>query len=532
MRLLWPLLTATGISLSIAARSTTASGGETDDAPRYLPAVVSPPKMNASIALELVKAHSDEERGESLLTPLLELLSKVKNGIRATEHTPLAMLKRLKIKAGENSEHAFDQRLKQWFQKVDTHRAKYPEYTVQKEVEDLLTLMDARELAKVLYRFRKVHNMQSRVNGLQQVLAAKNDRAVYDLIPVWLDDRVPPDEVFDMLPVAAMERIIDRKKEWERRVVVHKWLRTYIGYVAKYVGRGLSYDDAAVVTKLVEKRGEEESVDFLFTLWGYNGDKDRANSLQSTLGVKYPSTVELMFDEWLEFDRYPSDVYDMMPIGINQVLTKNPLKERKSWHVIDSALTPWVTYGVRFNKKHGVHAPDLSVDQTKFYDFVSFILRELKSCNEPQDLVDYVEHFRSVKELAFLAPKLQRRMLLAEHNEYEPLIFNAWAKSKLDPRIVYDSMPVASISTLGMIVAQGLEHECERIEQLLRYVDDVRVRESFSDKLVIELLLSGRATVDALRHYFKALGERGRKERSGLLLEALHNHEQNHAPSP
>ena len=158
-------------------------------------------------------------------------------------------------------------KLMEWDQRIEKYKSKG--YAVEDDMvaEYLLKKKPNGEVLKAFLRQVRKRRAErvGGVSGLERALAAKDPKLLGQLVRVWLESGVRPDEVYQVMPVAAMRRLegeVRKDKEWPAlEQGVEFWLDYVHHFNRKYPNS--VYDMNAVVDHLVGHRGMGETMELL-----------------------------------------------------------------------------------------------------------------------------------------------------------------------------------------------------------------------------------------------------------------------------
>ncbi|CAI5717816.1 unnamed protein product [Hyaloperonospora brassicae] len=259
--------------------------------------------------------HTTDSTSGRQLFPRLENLSKY---VLAADSTlsrqlhPQDIIKNLGLSASLDKEQD-GERLLVWFACVMVYRRRGNHYGDKDIIDNLATDANKGNFARLLHHFRGHPAMISFTDNLQRELATKYPDTLDTIIHLWLDSGLKPDEVFPLLPIAAIAPFTLNDKTIHLTIIEN--LSIWMHYVGEFRARYGVYSDKDVVMVLVKNRGEDETMAFLHGIRGIVYFKVYSTSLMEALVSTYPRTIPKIVTIWLKSNISPFEVYKMMPIA-------------------------------------------------------------------------------------------------------------------------------------------------------------------------------------------------------------------------
>ncbi|CAI5733945.1 unnamed protein product [Hyaloperonospora brassicae] len=355
MHLFCRLFTASAIVLWRSAGSTTVGSDRTNEAARAIATVpLLRHEANASFASTehlqppnlAVDAtghdHPSDDKWE-----VRSILSRLADGVDALRvrmsifrpRDVVGILERLDYRPlGDATTNV--KKLMEWYQRIEKLRAKGYAFEDDMVAEYLLKKKPDGNVLKAFLRQVRAQRAEreSPVSGLEKALAAKDPKLLGHLARVWLKSGVRPDEVYQVMPIAAMRRLEDGVRTDEDWLAVRRGVESWLDYVHEFNRKYpvSVYDQEAVVDHLVGHRGMGEAMELLESFKPLNrgafhpNDCNYPRQIVSDALTSYSETEVRAFRRDLRADRNVEDVAQ----GIEKVLSlrdANLKNERQRW---------------------------------------------------------------------------------------------------------------------------------------------------------------------------------------------------------
>ncbi|CAI5737742.1 unnamed protein product [Hyaloperonospora brassicae] len=403
MQLFRRLLTVSVIFWWRRAGSAAAGKSRTNDVARDRGPVPLRLEANASVAWEhaqppesAAEAEGNEERVLDTLTPFItEAIDAFHmHGWMLKELHPFQVLKELPDHNGM-AEKVIHQALVKWLEYVKLVEIMGRTITEREVIDELLKKLSS-DLARTRFsrHLRTLPQWKGLADELDRVLLAKRDLATFDLlVSVWLKSKMGTDEVYELMPVAAMDILtgdVSTNEMWPAVRQDLVWL-VYFRYSCAEWYKDESYIET-FGKWLTDKRGEDEALAFFHF---YRDRKvDIYDGWQKVLLAERPALVEKLIPIWQASNVNPEKVYNMLPVA--QDVRLNGIGPSERWPAMREELLLWRKYEFEWRSKglrvhyDGFPSPSREI-----------VFSTLRTKSKPEDVEKFLTALRIDKGSSF-----------------------------------------------------------------------------------------------------------------------------------
>uniref|UniRef100_A0AAV1UCQ3 RxLR effector candidate protein n=1 Tax=Peronospora matthiolae TaxID=2874970 RepID=A0AAV1UCQ3_9STRA len=204
-------------------------------------------------------------------------------------------------------------------------------------IVSLLVDKQGKEESVEFFHYLRLHTYKSEVAvSLQRALAVEHPDTLELMFKLWLNDKVDPGLVYEMMPIAAEKGlkglhnrewwpdIYDNLMKWreyvkafnDQRHAEMEYHRKHTYGISSSSAKTFSEDD--VFSQLILHSVMEDLVAFLGYIQSVMGMDSFVSKMYKYLFKTSPvETEDLIFDQWVLLDLEAADVYDSMPISID-----------------------------------------------------------------------------------------------------------------------------------------------------------------------------------------------------------------------
>uniref|UniRef100_A0AAV1TEM1 RXLR phytopathogen effector protein WY-domain domain-containing protein n=1 Tax=Peronospora matthiolae TaxID=2874970 RepID=A0AAV1TEM1_9STRA len=307
--------------------------------------------------------------------------------------------------------------IKVWFVYVDSFRNRGYDFSDGAIVETLVQNRGQQEAMEFLFWFRREPDMKDRVDSLQQLLVMKYPAMLQAMFQSCLEASISPEEVLRLIPIAATHGD-------DKRVLtdVFYGIKVWFVYVDSFRNRGYDFSDGAIVETLVQNRGQQEAMEFLFWFRREPDMKDRVDSLQQLLVMKYPAMLPEMLQSCLEASISPEEVLRLIPIAATHGDDKRVLTD------VFSVIKVWFVYVDSFRGRG--------------YDFSDgAIVETLVQNRGQQEAMEFLFWFRREPDMKDRVDSLQL-LLVMKHPDMLQAMFQSCLEAAISPEEVLQMLPI------------------------------------------------------------------------------------------
>uniref|UniRef100_A0AAV1UKL3 Uncharacterized protein n=1 Tax=Peronospora matthiolae TaxID=2874970 RepID=A0AAV1UKL3_9STRA len=358
--------------------------------------------------------------------------------------------------------HDDHQRLQLWKRKLVE-----PGYSYRNDVEVQRFLQRGKkdELAKLFFQLREYPELKERVEAMQRELLGEHPEALPEVLDVWLQLKLIPEDAFVMMPVSTILSEHDFQDDVSNLVIashVNDWLT----YVNKYRSLG-HFSDFRVVKLLMEGREMPWMVTML-DLLDRNFGKDE---------LKFQALI----CEDLRKGVNPAHLHSLNEFSAI-LNAKDGRIEKSGWLAIASKLESWIDYVDEYN----MHANGPFTDND--------VITALQTKIRPPDVTNMFLWLRRVPGMENRAKAVLKIKATRRQSKYDE-----WIEMEKDPKDIFSWTPIGRAADLG----PGTDEArwvviLSKFEDWIDYVTKYRATVGeFSDLQIVETLVSKRNSDEA-----------------------------------
>uniref|UniRef100_A0AAV1T893 RxLR effector candidate protein n=1 Tax=Peronospora matthiolae TaxID=2874970 RepID=A0AAV1T893_9STRA len=431
-------------------------------------------------------------------------------------------LEHVDVPSGSNQDLTLFQKLYEWSAYVELFNIQTRAFEDVEILEHMVKKFKVKRVIKFLHWLESFPPSKERASSLLEVITMKNSEDAEKIKQLCLTWEIGPDEINELMPIAAMGRLtgeVKKKAAWSSvEVELSSWLKYVLDFNMSYPEK--YFDSKSVVTWLLNRRGVDETTAIFEQ---FLESRPIIYDWEKQLVALHPATLSRMLPRWLKADVKPRDVLRILPRAVE--IRAHGVGGSTKWPGIRLELKLWIGYFKGWNRKHSIA---LAGKEYAHLFSEEIVLDTLEFCSGAEEVNAFLHGLRADNELKDLASKMEK-LLPARRKKLMKI--KLLAEAKAGPAEVFRKLPIAKVDrSIATFDRAGRAKQIEdpevffkKLKQFLGYVDAYRENYGeFSDNDVVHLLDRARrslAEVFAYLQLFESVP--GIETRAAQLLEAF-----------
>uniref|UniRef100_A0AAV1TH88 Uncharacterized protein n=1 Tax=Peronospora matthiolae TaxID=2874970 RepID=A0AAV1TH88_9STRA len=411
-------------------------------------------------------------------------------------------LEHVDVPSGSNQDLTLFQKLYEWSAYVELFNIQTRAFEDVEILEHMVKKVgEGGRVIRFFHWLQSFRPSKERASSLLEVITMKKSEDAEKIKQLCLTWEIRPDEIYELMPIAAMGRLtgeVKKKAAWSSvEVELSSWLKYVLDFNMSYPEK--YFDSKSVVTWLLNRRGVDETTAIFEQ---FLEPRPIIYGWEKQLVALHPATLSRMLPRWLEADVKPRDVLRILPRAVE--IRAHGVGGPTKWPGIRLELKLWIGY------------------------FKRIVLDTLEFCSGAEEVNAFLHGLRADNELKDLASKMEK-LLPARRKKLMKI--KLLAEANAGPAEVFRKLPIAKVDRLiATFDRAGRAKQIEdpevffkKLKQFLGYVDAYRENYGeFSDNDVVRALDNARRSLAEQFAYLQLFESvPGMETRAAQLLEAF-----------